>query len=170
MTLCILIYYATFFKFPCIDVTQIFLNPLMLGNKVFLMQLAKMYESYEKCFFLLLSLSISWKASWEGSVVPRGPAVRSRGTPLSCTWLSEPHSSRATSPESFPSQTAHHPPFPCPMWFGSVPLFISWSFLPNQEGMRMTWENHTDPACVPHQKEPHKHKIWPRMLMQFVFF
>ena len=125
-------------------------------------------KQWKMLFFSWWSLSISWKATFEGSVPSRSSAQRCIGTPLSCLLLlSEPHPGRASTPETYPRLTSHHPPFLTPTWliYSSADPFLS-----HQEVMRVRWENRTDGACVAHYKQPHKCKTCPRTLMPLVFF
>lgn len=101
------------FKAPCVDWTQIFLKYSMLGNNIFLVQLAKTRQAMRNTLFSCCSLLKDLFLAEH----------------LSCMLLlSEPHSGKTSSLETFPSPASHPSPFPISaQWFSCAHLFSAYS-------------------------------------------
>lgn len=125
------------FKVHCVGWTQIFLKYSMLGNKIFLVQLAKtrqaMRDALLSCCSLLKDLFLSCNYCWVRPILV-GLAVLIPS----------------------PNQLPFIPPFPFKHSGSVVPTYSVPTLLPHQEVMRMGGENPTDGVCDPHWKRPHK--------------
>lgn len=123
-------------------------------------------KQWKMLFFSWCSLSVSWKATFEGSLLSRSSAQRSIGIclcPACCCWV---------SPILVGLAVLRLPPAWLPITPPSSHQHGSFTHQRTLFSLTKKWrgwdgKNPTDGA---HYKQPHKYKTWPRILMQFVFF